>query len=88
MSFSSASFLFELLFQHHFQQKGKDSRLCRLKRLHGAKKSLQAFDKASSARLDEVCAELKRNSDLLALIKADLDHIFHNIRYLSPHIVL
>lgn len=53
----------------------------RLKRLTESKEQLTHFTKYSSDTIDDVCMELQRNSELLIMIKADLDFIFKRIRW-------
>jgi hypothetical protein len=55
-------------------------RVSRLKRLTESKELLTQFDKRSSEHIEEVCKELQQNSELLVMIKADLDFIFKRIR--------
>lgn len=42
---------------------------------------LERFDKASSSELEAALTELEMHSQLLKMVKADMDAIYHSIRY-------
>eukprot|EP00884_Botryococcus_braunii_P021236 jgi/Botrbrau1/7797/Bobra.0159s0225.1 len=58
-----------------------------LKRLTESKEHLAHFTKYSSDNMDGVCMELQRNSELLIMIKGDLDFIFKRIRSMKKNLL-